>query len=103
MVVGNQASVPLVTSPLLYDVDYSTYSTTIFRFETAGFDLYFLYKLKYYVLLNPAALDFGRIQALNQIGILRVARAINLETVVPSGILPRALQWLLPGTRRKRN
>jgi tetratricopeptide (TPR) repeat protein len=95
--------VPVIASALLDDVNYAPDSAAVLRFEAAGLYLNFLDKLKDDVLLNAATLNFRGVQALNQVGIFRVAGAIYLETIVSTRIVSRALQRFLTSAWSKRN
>ena len=92
---------PYVRAALWNGIDHASQRSAVLGFEAARLDLNFLDEVRLKVLADAAVLNIGGVNAINEINVLGIAGAVNLETAHPA--LPCALQRLLPGTRRERN
>ena len=61
-------------------VNAATQSAAVFGLEAAGLDLYFLDEIGLEVLADAAVLNVGGVDAIDQVNILTVACAVDLET-----------------------
>ena len=82
-------------------VNDATQSAAVLGLEAAGLDLYFLDEIGLEVLADAAVLNVGGVDAIDQVNILTVACAVDLET--PGAARCTTLHRLLSRARSKRN
>ena len=82
-------------------VNDATQRAAVLGLEAAGLDLYFLDEIGLEVLADAAVLNVGGVDAIDQVNILTVACAVDLET--PGAARCTTLHRLLSRARSKRN